>query len=73
MREDVSACVCLCVCVSVNSHACYRWIVNGITGSNSCFLFQYFSFGLVYIRWCVWVSEYVCLHDYIVTKYFNSC
>ena len=20
--------VCLCVCVTVNSHACYRWIVN---------------------------------------------
>ena len=33
---SLSVCVCLCVCVGVNSHACYRWIVNDITYCNSC-------------------------------------
>ena len=38
-----------------------------------CFLFQCvsFYFGLLCVRWSVPV--YVCLHDYIVTKYLNSC
>ena len=31
-------CACVCVCVAVNSHACYRSIVNNITDCNS-FLF----------------------------------
>ena len=30
---------CVFVCVGVNSHACYRWIVNYITDCNSCFVF----------------------------------
>ena len=36
-----------------------------------CFLFECvsFYFGLVCVGW----SVYVCLHDYIVTKYLNSC
>ena len=33
----------LCVCIAVNSHACYRWIVNDITNCNS----------LVCVRWSV--------------------
>ena len=28
--------VFVCVCVAVNSHACYRWIVNDINDCNSC-------------------------------------
>ena len=28
--------VFVCACVAVNSHACYRWIVNDITDCNSC-------------------------------------
>ena len=63
-------CLHACVCVGVNSHACYRRIVNDITDCNSCvsvcisILILYVSGGL-----CM----FVCLHDYIVTKYLNSC
>ena len=52
--------LCVCVCIAVNSHACYRWIVNDMIDCNSfCFLFQCesFYFGLVCVRW----SVYVCV------------
>ena len=32
----VRMCVYVSVCGAVNSHACYRWIVNDITDCNSC-------------------------------------
>ena len=45
MCKDVCVCQSVCVCVAVNSHACYIWIVHGITDSNTfCFLFQFFFF-----------------------------
>ena len=44
----MSACMCLCVCVGVNSHAFYRWIVNGITECNRC-LFS--VSGFVFLVW----------------------
>ena len=73
MRMCVYVSECVFVCVGVNSHACYRWIVNVITDCNSCFLFQCvsFYFGLVCVRWSV--CMFLCLRDYIVTKYLNSC
>ena len=39
-----------------------------------CFLFEGFSlyFGIVCVRWCVCLSMFVFLHDYIGTKCFNS-
>ena len=41
----LSVCVRVFVCVAVNSHACYRWIVNDITDCIVvCFLFQCVSF-----------------------------
>ena len=40
----VSVCVCVCMCVAVNSHTCCIQIVNDITDSNTCFLFQFFFF-----------------------------
>ena len=63
-------CVCVsqsvCVCLAVNSPACYIWIVNDIKDSNICFLFQVFfllfCFGIVCVRWCVCVREYVCAY-----------
>ena len=39
MRMCVSVSECVCVCVAVNSHTCYRWIVNDITDCNSCLFF----------------------------------
>ena len=66
----VRKCVCRCVsvCVSaVNSPACYIWIVNDITDASTC-LFQFFflffllfCFGIVCVKWCVCVREYVCV------------
>ena len=43
----MSACMCLCVCVGVNSHAFYRWIVNGITECNRLFSVS----GFVFLVW----------------------
>ena len=74
----VYVCLSVCVCLAVNSPACYIWIVNDITDFNTC-LFSVsgfcllFYFGIVCVRWCVRDYVCVCLHDYIVTKYFNSC
>ena len=66
------ACVCMFVCVGVNSHACYRWIVNDITDCNSCFVFCFsVSISVLYVSGGL--CMFVCLHDYIVTKYLNSC
>ena len=65
------------MCVAVISHVCYIRIVNDITDFNTClfsvsvFFFLLFYFGIVCVRLCV--SVFVCLHDYIVTKCFNSC
>ena len=36
VRMCVYVSECVCVCGAVNSHACYRWIVNDITDCNSC-------------------------------------
>ena len=36
--------VSVCMCVAVNSHTCCIQIVNDITDSNTCFLFQFFFF-----------------------------
>ena len=58
----------MCLCVAVNSHACYRCIVNDITDCNS-FLFQCvsFYFGLVCVRW----SVYVCVFTLHCNKIFE--
>ena len=37
MYISLSVCVRVFLCVAVNSHACYRWIVNDITDCNSLF------------------------------------
>ena len=65
------ACVCLCVCVGVNSHACYSWMKNDIIDCNSCLV----SVSVSILVLCVLggLCMFVCLHDYIVTKYLNSC
>ena len=52
-------CVCVSVCVAVNSHACSIWIVNDITDTNACFLFQFFLLFFLYFR-IVCVSRCVC-------------
>ena len=61
------ACVCLgvCVYVTVNSYACYRWIVNDITDCNSCL----FSVSVcVVILWsCMCKVVFVCLCVYMIT------
>ena len=57
---------CVCLCVAVNSPACHIWIVNDITDCNTilfsvsgfCLLFY---FGIVCVRCCVCVREYVCV------------
>ncbi len=36
--------MCVCLCLAVNSAACYVWIVNDITDSHTCFVFQGFVF-----------------------------
>ena len=56
-------CVCVCLCVAVNSHACYIWIVNDITDSNACFVFQVFSVILFHKSMCkeMCVSLSVCV------------
>ena len=30
--------ICKEMCVAVNSHACYIWIVNGITNCSTCYV-----------------------------------
>ena len=42
-------CVCVCVCVAVNSRACYIWIVNDITVSNTS-LFSVSGFFLLFLN-----------------------
>ena len=63
------------VCVVVNSLACYRWIVNDITDCNSCLFSVLVCVVLFWSCMCkvICVCMFVCLHDYIVTKYLNSC
>ena len=55
---------CLCVSVAVNSHACYRLIVNNITDCNSCL----FSVSVcVFLFWsCVCKVVCVCLCGYMI-------
>ena len=65
----VFECVFVCVYVAVNSHACYRWIVNDITGCNSCL----FSVSVCVLYVLDGLCMFVCLHDYIVKKYLNNC
>ena len=65
MCEDVcicvlSVCVPVFVCVAVNSHACYRWIVNDITDCNSSFSFSVCVI-LVWSCMCKMVCLYVCV------------
>ena len=69
--ECVHACVCMYV--AVNSHACYRWIVNDITDCKTCLfyvsgLFVLFCFSIVCVQMCVYfglvrlrLSVYVCV------------
>ena len=54
-------CQCVCVYVAVNSHACSIWIVNDITDTNACFLFQFFFlyFRIVCVSRCV--CQFVCV------------
>ena len=70
MCEDVFECVracvwvCVCVYVTVNSYACYRWIVNDITDCNSCL----FSVSVCVILWsCMCKVVFVCLCVYMIT------
>ena len=51
---------CVCVCVAVNSHACYIWIVNDITDSNTCF-FSVAGFFLFQKSMCKEVCVSVCV------------
>ncbi len=67
-------CVCLCdyivtkLLTAVNIHACYIWIVNDITDSNTglfsvsffFFFFFKFCFGIVCVRKCVSVCVCSC-------------
>ena len=65
--------VFVCVCVAVNSHAFYRWIVNDITDCNSClFLCLSVCLSIVVLYVSDGLCMFVCLHDYIVRKYWNS-
>ena len=57
----------VCVSVAVNSHACYIWIVNDITDSNTCLFsvagfFLFFCFRKVCVRKCVYVGLGVCVN-----------
>ena len=74
--------VFVCVCVGFDIHACCRSIVNDITDCNSCLFSVSVSVFLFWFCKCVsilvfYVSDglcmFVCLHDYSVTKYLNSC
>ena len=61
MYMCLSVCARVFVCVAVNSHACYRWIVNDITDCNSC-LFSVSVF--VVLFWscmCQMVCVYICV------------
>ena len=44
------------MCVAVNSHACYKGIVNGITNCSTCLKKKKIYFGIVCVK-CVCVSE----------------
>ena len=61
----LSVCVPVFVCVAVNSHACYRWVVNDITDCNSCLFFVsvcVVHFVLACVRWSVYVCVFTWLH-----------
>ena len=59
--------MCLSVCVrvfvwvsvAVNSHACYRWIVNDITDCNSCL----FSVSVCVILFWSCMCKVVCVRE----------
>ena len=65
MSECVRAFVC--VCVGVNSHACYRWIVNDITDCNSCLFFVSVCVFLFWSCMCRVVCVCVRLCIYMIT------
>ena len=50
----------VCVAVNTNSHACYIWIVNDLTDSNTCFLFYFFAFILFRNSMCKEVCVCLC-------------
>ena len=55
--------VFVCVYVAVNSHACYRWIVNDITDCNSLVFFRFQCVCCM----CQMVCVCVCLCVYMIT------
>ena len=59
--------VFVCVYVAVNSHACYRWIVNDITDCNSCLFSVSVCVCLFWSCMCKVVCVCVRLCVYMIT------